>query len=216
MKCKAILFDLDGTLLDTIDDLADSMNAVLEAHSLRTYATEQYKIFIGDGLPTLITRVAPEAIEDKKLAASIHKGMLEEYDRRWDNKTKLYDGISEMLDGLVERGVTMTVFSNKPHEFTGKCVSKFLSGWEFKIVLGIGDETPAKPDPTGALRLTEKLGIAADEFFYLGDTNTDMKTANAAGMYAVGAEWGFRSESELYEHNAKIVIKHPVELLDLL
>lgn len=216
MNYKAVLFDLDGTLLDTVDDLADSMNFALERLGLDTHPVEAYKIFVGDGVEMLVRRVATAAESDGKLAVDILDAFCEEYDKRWHSKTTLYDGIDQMLDSLVELGITMTVLSNKPHDFTELCVSRLLPQWRFEIVRGVSDQTPAKPNPAGALSLAKELDIEPDRFLYLGDTNTDMKTATAVGMFAVGAEWGFRSAEELNANGAKVIINHPTEFLKLL
>jgi len=216
MTYQAVLFDLDGTLLDTLEDLADSMNAVLAAGGFPTHPTEAYKMFVGDGVANLVRRTLPagEYADDeiKRLVAL----MREEYARRWTNKTKPYDGIDEMLRALAQRGLKLTVLSNKPDDYTKLCVERFLGGHSFDIVQGVSDDVAPKPDPAGAKRIRETLGLPPEAFLYLGDTNTDMQTANAAGMYAVGATWGFRTPDELRQHGAKTLIDHPMEMVGLL
>jgi len=215
MTHTAVLFDLDGTLLDTLEDLADSMNAVLARRGFDTHPVEAYKTFVGDGVDMLVRRTAPKSRGDAKLHGELIEEMGREYADRWANKTRPYDGVAEMLNGLSERGVKMAVLSNKPHDFTELCVGKLLAGWSFDAVQGVCDSVAKKPDPAGALRIAERLGAAPAEFLYLGDTNTDMLTAVAAGMYAVGALWGFRTADELSAHGARTLIQHPTELLAL-
>ena len=215
MTFDSVLFDLDGTLLDTLDDLADSMNNSLTQQNLPTHPTEAYKIFVGDGVEMLTRRAIGDACEDT-LAAVVLEGMKAEYARRWDNKTKPYDGICEMLTSLSQKGLKLTVLSNKPHNFTKLCVERFLGDFSFDIIQGVCEDCPAKPDSTGALMIANTLGVNPERFAYLGDTNTDMKTANAAGMFPIGVTWGFRSAEELRDNGAKALINHPSELLKII
>ena len=217
MHYQAVLFDLDGTLLNTIDDLADSMNAVLFNRGWPTHSTEAYKYFVGDGVDNLALRVMPqENRSDESLPEKLVAEMSEEYANRWNVKTRPYDGITEMLNALTARGLAMAVLSNKPDDFTKLCGENLLSDWQFDMVQGVADGFAPKPDPAGALKVAKEIGFAPDDFLYLGDTNTDMKTAVAAGMYPVGATWGFRPADELTANGAKTLINHPTELLKLL
>ncbi len=216
MKYRAAMFDLDGTLLDTLDDLADSMNATLASLSLPTHPTEAYKTFVGDGIHNLVLRVAPAALNDEKLAETLLDGMRSEYAKRWADKTRPYDGVDKMLTTLTDRGVRMTILSNKPHDMLKLCVDRLLTSWRFEAVRGVDERTPAKPDPSGALAIAEQLGASPEEIIYLGDTNTDMQTAVAVGMFAVGVTWGFRDESELRDNGADAIITHPSELFSLM
>ncbi|MDP3286355.1 MAG: HAD family hydrolase [Desulfobacterales bacterium] len=213
MKFKAVLFDLDGTLLDTIDDLADSMNSVLEKHGFPKHSIDKYKYFVGDGMDVLARRALPVSCKDESLIAGCVAAMKEEYSSRWADKTRPYDGIPELLDALSASGARLSILSNKPHEPTGIVVSKMLADWKFEMVVGVRDGVPRKPDPAAAISIAKSLGIAPDEFLYLGDTNTDMKTAVAAGMFSAGALWGFRTAGELIEAGARILIRYPTDLL---
>jgi phosphoglycolate phosphatase len=142
--------------------------------------------------------------------------MTDEYRRRWAHNTRPYPGIPALLSELQGLKIPMAVLSNKPHEFTQLMVDKFFCEWSFCIVLGHEASMPPKPDPAGALQIAEELNIAASEFIYLGDTNTDMQTANAAGMFAVGALWGFRTAEELLSSGAQVIVEKPSEVLNLL
>ena len=216
MSYKAVVFDLDGTLLDTLEDLADATNRALARFGFPAHELAAYNYFVGDGLRNLILRTLPEGHRDDETLAETIQAFQEEYGRNWADKTRPYEGIPELLDALTERGVPMAVLSNKPDEFTRLCVAKLLPRWSFEPVQGVSETNPKKPDPIGALVIAERLGIAPAEFLYVGDTNTDMKTANAAGMFAVGVTWGFRPAAELLAHGAKVLIDRPAELLDLL
>ncbi len=214
MKYKAVLFDLDGTLLDTLDDLADSMNAVLEANDLPTHPVESYRQFVGDGVVTLVRRTLNrERGQDEQLVDRLVEQMRESYGRRWNNKTRPYDGVPELLDGLDSRGIKKTILSNKVHEFTELCVAELLGDWSFDVVLGVNGDVPPKPSAVGVRCVVDQLQLTPDEFVYLGDTNTDMNTAVAAGMLPVGALWGFRDRAELIGNGAQAVIESPPELL---
>ena len=215
MTFDSVLFDLDGTLLDTLDDLADSMNNSLTQQNLPTHPTEAYKIFVGDGVEMLTRRALGDACEDKLVATDIEE-MKAQYAKLWDNKTQPYDGICELLTSLSHKGLKLTVLSNKPDNFTKLCVERFLGDFKFDIVQGVSEDCPPKPDPSGAFMVAKSLDIGPEGFVYLGDTNTDMKTANAAGMLPVGVTWGFRSPEELRASGAKALINHPSELLEII
>ena len=216
MKCEAIIFDLDGTLLNTLDDLADANNKALSELGFPTHPVEDYKQHVGNGVRLLIERTLPENARDD---AMVEKGMAmmkQAYDKCWDNKTQPYSGVAELLDELSRRGVRMAVLSNKPHAYTCMIVDKLLANWQFEEVWGVSDTVPPKPDITGALSLAEKMGVAPADFVYLGDTGTDMETATAAGMFAIGVLWGFRTADELNQNGAKVLLSRPAGLLGVL
>lgn len=216
MKFKAVIFDLDGTLLDTIDDLANSMNAVLERAGYPIHTAEIYKYFVGNGMRNLVKRALPDSKRDDKTIDHVLAEMKQEYGKRWDEKTCPYNGIPELLDKLSEKGLKLAVLSNKADEFTKLVVAKFLPQWHFEAVIGEGNGVPKKPDPAGAKMITKQLDIKPEEILYLGDTNVDMITATSAGMYAVGVLWGFRKADELIEGGARLLIPIPAALLDIL
>ena len=216
MKHKAVLFDLDGTLLNTLDDLADAMNATLAELGFAGHPLDACRYLIGDGVENFAIRALPADHRDAPTVGQVLAGFRKRYAQRWADKTHLYDGIAELLDGLTDAGAAMAVLSNKPHEFTGVIVAKFLARWRFERVVGARDGVPIKPDPAAAIQIAEQLNIAPDEFLYLGDTNTDMQTARAAGMYPVGALWGFRTAEELQASGAKALAKKPIDVLKLL
>ncbi len=216
MKYKAVLFDLDGTLLNTLDDLADSMNDVLRHFGFPAHPVPAYKYFVGDGLEKLVYRAVPEDRRDEATLAACLAAMRQDYDRRWADKTAPYDGIPELLDGLAALGLPMTVFSNKPDEFTRVMVARLLPRWRFEAVFGARPGVPKKPDPAVPLEMAQRLQVPPAEWLYLGDTNTDMRTARAAGMYPAGVLWGFRPAEELLESGAQVLVEKPGDVLKLL
>ena len=213
MLYKAVLFDLDGTLLNTLEDLADATNAALAQLGLPGHPLDAYKLLVGDGLENLIRRaIGQEPLDQRLLARGIELAR-HEYANRWAEKTRPYPGIPDLLTELSRRGIPMAVFSNKPDEFTQLCIARLLPQWHFHAVQGATPAVPRKPDPRGALAIAARMGIAPAEVLYLGDTNTDMQTAVAAGMFPVGALWGFRTAEELLATGAAVLVKTPLEVL---
>ena len=216
MKYRAILFDLDGTLLNTLQDVADAVNKGLSSLSFPQHTTEAYKTIIGEGRDVLVRRALPVDHRDDATALKLLNMVNAEYQIHWSDNTRPYPGIPELLDALAAKHIKIAVLSNKADDLTNLCVTKLLSQWRFTLVAGAKPSVPNKPDPTAALQIAKQLDISPAEFLYLGDSDIDMKTANRAGMYAIGAGWGFRSEQELLGAGAKVVIKHPSELLKYL
>jgi phosphoglycolate phosphatase len=214
MNYKAVLFDLDGTLIDTVDDIGDAANRVLSNRGFPTHSISTYRLFIGEGVRMLLTRALPEEDRNQYIIDACLKEFMEDYRYNYNVKTKLYDGIPELLDRLTQRGLKLGILSNKPHPMTKDCATFFLSRWNFDAVLGQKDSIPRKPDPQGALEVARRLAISPSDFIYLGDTAIDMKTAGSAGMLPVGVLWGFRSLAELKENGARVVIDAPMQLMD--
>lgn len=213
---QAVIFDLDGTLLDALDDIADAANRVLARRGFPTHPLDHYRFFVGDGSKVLMTRALPQKERSPNNIHSCFEGFRAEYRQNWNVKTKPYAGVIKMLNQLAVKNVKLSVLSNKPHEFTRKCVAKFFSHWNFAMVCGQRESIPMKPDPQGALEIARLLGINPAEFLYLGDSAVDMQTALAAGMFPVGALWGFRSAEELQRSGAGILIENPTDLIDLI
>jgi len=216
MNHQAIIFDLDGTLLDTIDDLTDSMNQALSRFGFLGHDRETYKCFVGDGIEALARRALPPENRNEEMVAQCVAAMREEYALRWDKKTHPYPGIPELLDALFQGGWPVSILSNKPDDSTQMAVAKLLPRWSFQIVLGARPSVPKKPDPAAALEIAGLLHLIPDQFLYLGDTGTDMKTALNSGMFPIGVLWGFRTAQELIAHGAKVLIEKPLDLLPYL
>jgi len=214
-KLKGIIFDLDGTLANTIEDLADSMNRVLTGEGFPTHSCDAYRYFVGGGVRNLIRLSLPEACRSEMVIDRCYNLMMTDYRDSCFIKTHLYDGVPEVLDKLRIRGIKMAVFSNKVDELTQLFVKELIGSEKFEIIVGARPTIPIKPDPAGALLISKHLGIDPSNMGYIGDSNTDMLTANRAGMFAIGALWGFRTKEELIESGAKKVLSHPLELLEL-
>lgn len=213
---KALLFDLDGTLLNTLGDLADAMNAVLLQHGAPAHPVESYKTFIGEGLSLLVARSLPECMRNNgDVVQQCTDAFKKTYAACWSRTTTPYDGIVELLASITAAALPMAILSNKPHAMTLATVHYFFGSFTFAAVIGDGN-FPRKPDPAAAHYIASVVGVAPENFLFIGDTKTDMQTAHAAGMVPVGVSWGFRDEAELRTHGASSILKHPSELLPLL
>ncbi len=216
MSYRAVLFDLDGTLLNTLRDLADSVNNVLARSDFPTHKVGEYKYFVGSGMRNTVAQALPENHRDGKIVDMLYAQMEEEYSKNWSKHTRPYSGIPELLDTLTSSSIKMAILSNKPQPASEQMVSRILSRWHFEIIVGAQASLPLKPDPTAALQIAKIMNLDSSEFVYLGDSAIDMKTAVAADMYPVGALWGFRTADELLAAGAKELIKHPAELLRII
>lgn len=216
MPHRAVLFDLDGTLLNTLEGIALAGNAVLAESGFATYSVNEYRLLVGAGVRKLFARALPPHAATPAQIESCADRFSDVYRSTWSVGTLPYDGIPELLDELVRRRLPMAVLSNKPDEFTQQCVRDYFANVPFAAVLGEQPGVPPKPDPTGARQIVAALGVPPDEILYLGDTSIDMETARSAGMTPLGALWGFRDRDELVAAGAKGVIAHPRELLEWL
>lgn len=207
---KAVLFDLDGTLTDTLADIAAAMNRALRLHGLPEWPVDAYRYLVGNGAKILSERCVRERQE---LAPAVRQTYQAYYQTHNLMATKPYAGIEEMLSALAAQGMVLAVLSNKPDADTKAVVRHFFPGIPFAVVRGQVEGVPVKPDPAGALAVAEALGVAPGDFLYLGDTAVDMQCALAAGMHPVGALWGFRTEEELRESGAEIIAAAPADLL---
>lgn len=210
---KAVLFDLDGTLTNTLDDIADAMNRSLRLHDLPEWPVDAYRYLVGDGAKKLAERAVRERQE---LAISVQQTYQAYYQEHTRVKTQPYAGIPEMLEAIQARGVPMAVLSNKPDADTKNVVAHFFPEIRWAVVRGQVEGVPVKPDPTGALAVAAAMGVEPGEVLYLGDTATDMHCAVNAGMHPVGAVWGFRTAQELQESGAEHLAAHPKAVLDFL
>lgn len=215
MNFKGIIFDLDGTLVNSLEDLADAMNNVLSKFNYPTHDLNAYRFFIGNGILNLVRAALPETNRDKQTIAECFNLMNEIYNNNCTNKTKPYNGIIDLLNELKSRNMKLAVFSNKADEFTKRIVQSLIPGY-FDEVVGLSSEAQKKPNPSGALEISKKLEILPENMMYIGDTGIDMQTANNAGMYAVGVLWGFRTKEELINNGAKHIISHPTEVFNIL
>lgn len=207
---RAVLFDLDGTLTDTLRDIADAMNRALRLHDLPEWPVDAYRYLVGDGA----RKLAERAVRDR---LDLHSAVLREYQAYYERHTLVttrpYDGIPELLKALQARGVKLAVFSNKPDADTKGVVRHFFPEIDWAVVRGQVEGVPVKPDPTGALAAAAEMDVDPAEILYLGDTATDMCCAVNAGMYPVGALWGFRTAEELTQNGARHLAEYPVDVL---
>jgi phosphoglycolate phosphatase len=213
MHYSAVVFDLDGTLLDTLADIAEAANRVLVQRGLAAHELDAYRQFVGEGVRVLFERSLPREACTRELIDACADDFRQTYAECWNIRTHPYDGIESLLSALVERKVRLAVLSNKPDNFTKACVREYFPQFPFEAVLGQRDGVPRKPDPAGALEIAAVMDLAPDRFLYAGDTAVDMQTALAAEMFPVGVLWGFRPLPELLAGGAQAVIEHPAELL---
>ena len=211
---KAVIFDLDGTLLNTIDDLAAAANHTLAQLGLPQHTTAEIMSYVGNGIPMLLRRMVPQPPreEDIRRAAPIFDAY---YTAHKQDVTAPYPGIPEMLDAAAAHGVKLAVLSNKKHAATQPIIRHYF-GDRFAIVQGLEDGMPAKPDPTGVNRVLTALGCAPGEVLYVGDSDTDMLTARGAGLFACGVLWGFRSREVLLEGGAQVLCENAAQLTRLI
>ncbi|WP_437919001.1 HAD family hydrolase [Sphingobacterium sp. LRF_L2] len=213
---KLVIFDLDGTLIDTLTDLANSCNFALQKHGFPAHHEEAYKYFVGNGIRMLVERALPIQNRNDQTIESVKSDFVKHYEVHGQDFTKPYDGIPSTLEELSKKGCLFSVASNKYHEATRALVDHYFPNHRFNLVLGHRADKPPKPDPDIVLETLQRLDITKDDCLYVGDSSVDMLTATRAGVTAVGVTWGFRTEKELLENGAKFIIHHPSELLKLL
>jgi phosphoglycolate phosphatase len=213
---KGIIFDLDGTLLNTIDDIADSMNFALKQHGFYEFVNDEYKYFVGKGVHQLVNAVLEDQTNDEQKKNKVLSAYLRKYAELQNNKTKPYPGIEALLIDLNLREIKLAVLSNKPDQDTQKVVKRYFPTVAFDAIFGAQDAFPIKPHPAGANAIVKRFDCKPNEVLYVGDTNVDMLTAQNAKLIAVGALWGFRTEGELRKAKANYIIQQPKELLDII
>lgn len=214
---KAVVFDLDGTLTDTIASIKISADKAVGKYGFGPFSEDQYKYFVGDGAATLIERCL-EAGGDKE--QKYFEGAFQEYQKVFEEycmyKVEPYAGIRELLAALQQKQVKLTVLSNKPHARTVEVIHTIFGENCFDVVRGQMDGVPKKPSPEGVFKILEELSLNPEDILYLGDTGTDMKTGKSSGAFTIGALWGFRQKEELIENGADAIIENPLQLLDYL
>lgn len=215
MIYKAAIFDMDGTLVNTLEDLADSVNEMLEHFNFPTRTIDEVRTFVGNGAKKLMERSLPaEFSADKNFVQKALEVYNDCYARHVENKSEPYDGIMDLLKTLQEKKIPLGICTNKQNFAAQIIAKKILSPIKFSEVIGDEPGKPRKPDPTRALEIAKKFSVQPSEVAYFGDTAVDMNTANNAGFLSIGVTWGFRPESELKESGAKIIIHHPKEIFE--
>jgi len=209
----AILFDLDGTLADTIEDLASAVNGALRKHGLPEHEATAYKLMVGNGFRNLIKSAIGPRLADTPLFEELRAQAAAAYEAEPLVHTAAYPGARELLEALTDRGIPFAVLSNKPDRLTKIVVRALFPGFTFFALRGETDAFPRKPDPAAAIDLLAAVKATAEHSLFLGDSDVDMRTANNARMIGIGAGWGFRGRAELLESGARAVIQKPEELL---
>lgn len=212
---KLVIFDLDGTLINSVADLGQATNHALQLHGFPMHDLSKYNYFVGNGVTKLIERALPEQFRDEATIEKVKSDFLDYYMRHKTDLTRPYDGIPELLHALQEKGVKIAVASNKFIAGTQALVKGFFPDIDFCAVLGQREGVPIKPDPYIANEALQLAGVDRGDCLYVGDTATDMQTASNAGLVSVGVSWGFRPVSELKDAGAAHIIDKPAELLSL-
>jgi phosphoglycolate phosphatase len=214
LKYKAIVFDLDGTLINSLDDLADSMNWALERNGLPTHPVEDYKLKIGNGVTMLAKRSIPK--DRQGFVGDVLKLMRDHYSKHALVKTHVYAGLAKVIEQIKAAGCKLGVLTNKDQVFATVIVEHFFGKGYFDIVWGAAPGRAIKPDPAALVELLRVLAVEPHEAVFIGDSGVDMEVAKAAGCDSVGVLWGFRTREELQEHGARQIIEQPSQLLPLL
>lgn len=209
---KGIIFDLDGTLYDSLADIGNSANRTLAAYSYPIHPLSSYQEFVGNGLKVTITRALPDGVD---LTDEILQSFLSDYEKNHTVDSKPYPGILEMLKTLNDHQIPVAICTNKKQEYSEGIVEKDFKNIDFVSVIGDLSNNTLKPDATNTLEIAKKMNLSPKEIYFVGDTNVDMKTAKNAGMVPIGVSWGFRSVHELHEAGAHKIVDTANELLEL-
>jgi phosphoglycolate phosphatase len=210
----AVMFDLDGTLADTIYDLGGAVNSILKLHGFPEHSPSDYKRMVGNGFTMLIERaLSPSALKNTVLVSTVSREAASAYAETALATTKPFPGIPELLSDLRARNIVLAVLSNKPDTLTKIMVGALFPDISFLEVLGESPDSPRKPDPTNALAISARSGIPAKDWAFVGDSGVDMETGRSSGMLPCGAAWGYRSVSELLDHGAEVLLEKPADLL---
>ena len=212
---KAVIFDLDGTLLDTLTDIMESVNKVLKKYQFPTHDLEAYKYFIGSGIGVLTQKSFPQNLSAEDFELYLSEVMIE-YESRQTLKTQPYSGIIEMLESLNHKGIKIAILSNKPDAFAKPTVEHFFPNIKFEVVFGSREHVNRKPAPDAVFEILDLLHLEKEDCFFVGDTSTDIRTGVSAGLQTIGVSWGFRTVKELKNAGATYIIDTPEEIFSLL
>ena len=213
---KLVIFDLDGTLLDSLADLADSCNYLLRNYGFPEHPLDSYRYFVGDGIHKLVERVLPKDKRQMDFVEQFFQEMVAYYDIHKADKTMPYFGIVETLETLQQQGTMLAVATNKVNKAMMPLMEHYFPTIKFTAVLGQREGIPVKPHPQIVYDILQIADVRPEEALYVGDTDVDMDTAHGAGLKAVGALWGYRDRQELTEHHAEYIIAKPMELVELI
>lgn len=214
MTTKLMIFDLDGTLVDSLEGIAFSMNQVLKENDFETYPTLKYKEFVGNGIKHLVFRALPEEYKDAESVEKYYKIMSKVYGKDYGVGMDLYPGISTILDEITDLGIPLAINTNKNQDVTDFIVGEYLNKWSFIKVIGSHGDYERKPNPSGALALAEMAGARPEECIYIGDSEVDIRTAKNAGMKCIVVTWGFRDKDYLLTLNPEIIVDHAEDIIN--
>jgi phosphoglycolate phosphatase len=212
---KLVIFDLDGTLLNTIEDLGQAANYALERNGYATHSMASYPYFVGNGVRRLMTRVLPEDARDDENVDRVLKDFLEYYDEHCTDFTKPYNGMPELLQDLRDSGIAIAVASNKYQKAVSKIIPHYFPDINFVAIEGQKEGVNVKPDPSIVFAILAQAKVAKADCLYVGDSGVDMETARRACIDSVGVTWGFRSMKELVEYHADAIVNNPVDILGI-
>ena len=215
MKYKGIIFDLDGTLVNSLEDISDAMNIVLKDLNYPTHTYDTYQYFIGSGLRNLVSKALPVSNNSDEQIQICFESMINEYRKICTLKTKPYEGIVELLHNLTSQNIKLAVFSNTADELTKKIASEIFPDY-FDTAVGLSTEALKKPNPFEAIEIGKIWNLKPEEILFVGDSDIDMQTAINANMLPVGVSWGYRTKDELLASGAKLVINNASELIEIL
>lgn len=213
---EGIVFDLDGTLLNTLESIGKAFNRSLKKMDLPVHAIDSYRYFIGDGVFECAKRCLPSNHRNDENIKTLVEIERKDYAQSWKYDAQPYAGIQALLDSAQSAGYRLAVLTNKDDEFAQQCIRYFFPTTSFDCIVGHSTTIPHKPDPTGGLMIAERLGLATQKLAMIGDTKTDIDTALACNMFSVGVSWGFREITELKDAGANRIIEHPKQLLEIL
>ena len=213
---KIVVFDLDGTLINSLEDLADSANHVLTEHGFPTHPVDAYRYFVGDGVRKLIERILPAEQRNNAQIEQCKAEFVDYYKIHMEDKTSVYEGITELLKALKAHGLKIAVATNKVHSAVAPLMAKYFPGIQFDSLIGQREGIPVKPAPQIMYDIPKETDCSASEALHVGDTATDMQLAHNAGITPVGVLWGYRPLEELQEAGARYIIEHPLDLLEIL
>lgn len=213
---RLLIFDLDGTLLNTLEDLADSANHVLASHGFPTHPVDAYRYFVGNGMPTLIRRILPESEKSSPMFDVCLKEFLDYYTLHMHDKTFVYEGLIETLELLQKQNLKLAVATNKVHTALAPLMANYFPSISWDALFGQRPGIPVKPEPQIIYDILNTTGCTKDETLYFGDTSVDMQTAHGANLKAVGVLWGYRPKTELEAAHADHIIEHPKDILSLI
>jgi phosphoglycolate phosphatase len=213
---QLVIFDLDGTLLDTIEDLANSVNFALKKNGFQLHAVETYRRFVGNGVTKLIERALPDDKKNAETIERVKKDFILHYIPHSEDYTRPYTGIPELLAALHQKGIQLAVASNKVHEATERIIKHFFPDIPFSVVLGQQEGIPVKPDPAIMLSILKQTAIPKEAVLYVGDSGVDVLTARNADLPFVAVLWGFRPKEELEAKGAVRFVQSPDEILKLI